>query len=308
MNIKSKILAGATTYSLIDYQTAYGTEFQCFQFLCNLKWKDGFKCSKCGCTHACTIKKRSRFLMQCNDCRYQESAIVGTVMSNTKLSLPKWFLAFYFIAQNKNGISGVGLAKLLGIALSTSWSMLLKIRESMSKRDKEYYLSGIVEMDETFIGAKDKGGKRGRGADKIKVSVSVQLSPAGHPMFVKMKVIPNTKGETIKEVVQESIRKGSTIFTDGCRSYNILNSDYVVDSKKNDLDNKDYLKWMHVVISNVKSVISGTYHGLDEDYIQGYLNEFCYRFNRRHCKLPIVDHLINCVVNTGYMRLADLCI
>ena len=94
----------ANTYSLIEFQSKYGTEESCEHALFQLKWPDGFKCPKCGFCHCTVIGGRRLPLYQCPACRHQTSATAGTIMANSKLSLVKWFLALHFAATNKDGI------------------------------------------------------------------------------------------------------------------------------------------------------------------------------------------------------------
>lgn len=141
----------ANTYSLIEFQSKYGTEEACEQALFQLKWPDGFKRPKCGFCHCTVIGGRRLPLYQCPVCRHQTSATAGTNMTNTKLSLAKWFLTLYFDATNKDGISEMALAKYINVTLKTAWALLHKIRSAMRERESMYRLGGSVEMDEAFL-------------------------------------------------------------------------------------------------------------------------------------------------------------
>lgn len=297
----------ANTYSLIEFQSRYGTEQACEQALFQLKWPGGFKCPICGGCHFTVVRGRRLPLYQCTECRHQASAITGTIMENTKLSLVKWFLALYFMATNKDGISAMALAKYIDITLKTAWALLHKIRSAMGKRENIYQLGGSVEMDEAFFGGK-AAGKRGRGSEnKAEVAVALQINAEGHPQYLKMQVIPDAKGETLLAFAEKNIMEGSTIHSDAFRSYNALSSKYSCDMQKYDPKSKDeQLKWLHVMISNIKANIEGAYHGLGRTYLQRYLDEFCYRFNRRHNKKPVFDHLLACSVWAPYKTIAEL--
>lgn len=297
----------ANTYSLIDFQNKYGTEEACEQVLFRLKWPDGFKCPKCGCEHFTTIGGRRLPLYQCPLCRHQTSATAGTIMACTKLPLIKWFLALYFVATNKDGVSEMVLAKYIGVTLKTAWSLLHKIRSAMGERENTYLLGGFVEMDEAFFGGK-KEGKRGRGSgNKTQVAVALQLSSSGGPQYLKMQVIPDATGETLLGFAKENIMEGSTIHSDAFQSYHALSEKYYTDMHKYDPGDDDgHLKWLHVMISNIKANIEGAYHGLEGTYLQRYLDEFCYRFNRRHSRKPVFEHLLECSVWAHYKTVAEL--
>ena len=105
--------------------------------------------------------------------------------------------ALYLIAHNKRGTSAIMLSKKLEISYKTAWLMLHKIRKAMIERDSQYKLAGIVKLDDVFSGAPSEGVKRGRNTDKAKVLAGLSLNQKGHPLYLKMEVIPDVKGETI---------------------------------------------------------------------------------------------------------------
>ncbi len=184
----------ANTYSLIEFQSKYGTDESCEQALYQLKWPNGFKCPKCGSCHCTVISGRRLPLYQCPVCRHQTSATAGTIMANTKLPLAKWFLALYFAATNKDGISEMALAKYIGVTLKTAWALLHKIRSAMGERESLYRLGGKA------------AGKRGRGNEnKTEVAVALQLGSDGHPQFLKMQVIADTKSSTLLAFSKDNI-------------------------------------------------------------------------------------------------------
>lgn len=299
----------ANTYSLIEFQSKYSTDVSCEQALFQLKWPNGFKCPKCGSDHCTMVGGRRLPLYQCPQCRHQTTSIAGTIMENTKLPLVKWFLALYFVATNKDGISEIALAKYIGTTLKTAWALLHKVRSAMGERENTYRLGGSIEMDEAFFGGKHTG-RRGRGSEnKTEVAVALQLDSLGRPQFLKMQVIPDAKGDTLLAFAKDNITEGSTIHSDAFKSYNALSGKYCCDMQKYDPQSDDRrLKWLHVMISNIKANIEGAYHGLDGTYLQRYLDEFCYRFNRRHSVKPVFDHLLACCIWAPYKTVAELCI
>jgi len=154
----------------------------------------------------------------------------------------------------------------------------------MKKRDEGYQLSGYVEMDEGFFGSPSEGeGKRGRGTDKAPVVIGLSLDEAGHPEFVKAKVLGTVDSESIVDFAHTAVEEGSSIASDGLFIYKKLaEKGYIhLPENFNAIENPDHLKWLHIVISNLKSFINGTYHGVAKIHLQTFLDEFCYRFNRR---------------------------
>lgn len=166
----------------------------------------------------------------------------------------------------------------------------------MGEHENLYKLGGSVEMDEAFFGGKAEG-KRGRGSEnKTQAAVALQLDGCGYPQYLKMQMIPDAKGKSYCLLQKKRIDLGSTIHNDIFKPYNLLSEEYSIDMQKYDpKSGSQRLKWLHVMISNIKANIEGAYHGLDGKYLQRYLDEFCYRFNRR----PILDHLVKCC--DGYL-------
>lgn len=280
--------------SLITFQKLFATKNKCHDHLFNMKWSDGFVCEKCGHKECFITKTRKNKLYECKECRYQSTVTVGTVMEKTRTDLTKWFLAIYLIASDKRGVSAMKLAKEIEVTYKTAWLMLHKIRHAMKLSDAHYKLGGIVELDDAFFGAPTEGGKRGRGTDKTKVLVGLSLNKQGHPLFLKMEVVPDIKSKTLIDFAERQIQRGSVISSDAYRSYRKLeNLGYkhefqVYNPKKS----PDHLHWLHTVLSNAKALVGGTFHGLGSRHLQSYLDEFCYRFNRRKHEDELFSRLL----------------
>jgi len=296
---------------MLEYMERFGTEEKCRQHLFESRWSDGFKCPKCEYGEYFDIKSRN--LYQCKSCNHQVSVTAGTIMDKTRTPLRKWFLAFYYMSEDKRGISALALKSKISVAYQTAWSMCQKIRHAMGERDKDYKLDGIVEIDEAFFGSPTEGGKRGRGTDKTAVFVSISLTKDGNPEFAKMKVVEVEEGESVDgktalSFANESIVKGSEIRTDGLNIYNVLSKNgYILSQKNYDPKNQpEHLHWTHIIISNVKALIEGTFHGLDALHLQRYLNEFCYRFNRRWFTSGIFSRLVNACASSRKITFHEL--
>ena len=146
----------------------------------------------------------------------------------------------------------------------------------MGQRDEKYLLSGTVEFDDGYVGGACHNGKRGRGTGKTKIVVALSKTETSVPLFTKMKVVQNIQGKTLQEIIDQNFAPRAKVECDGYRSY--LNLDNVeLCAKKYKMDN---LHWLHKAISNLKTFLLGTYHGRCT-HIQAYLDEYCFRFNRR---------------------------
>lgn len=172
----------------------------------------------------------------------------------------------------------------------------------MSKRENKYMLSGTVELDDTYVGAPTRGKKRGRGTEKMKVIVALSKDPTGKPLYLKMKSLENLKGITIGKYANKHIEEGSSIESDACRAYlKPLAQKYM--HVYNIFDaNSTNLIWLHTMISNAKSFIQGTYHGMERKHIDLYLAEFCFRFNRRHFHEMLYQRLMIAALDAPVCR------
>ncbi|MDP8220102.1 MAG: IS1595 family transposase [Candidatus Stygibacter frigidus] len=294
--------------SFFEFQRNYSTEDACREKLFKLRWPEGFTCPHCGNT---TYYYHSvRHLYQCTECKYQVSVTAGTALHRTKIPLVKWFWAMYLITSDKRGISALELSKKLELRYETAWTMTHKIRKAMHDRDSHYDLLGVIEIDETFIGSPSEGvDKKGRGSEKIPVIVSVSTKDA-KMLFAKMQVVESVNKEEIKKIVSTTIPKGETIKTDGLNVYKSLtNQGYKHERiiiSGSDMNANELLKWVHIIASNAKSWINGTFHGIDRKHLQSYLDEFCYRLNRRFHENELLDRVITACANSNGITYAEL--
>jgi transposase-like protein len=298
-------MAQQEVMTLKRFQEKFHSDDACREHLFQMRWANGYSCPKCG--HSTFYFLESRKLYQCMRCKHQASATAGTIMHKSHTPLLTWFWAIFLVAHDKRGVSAVFLARELEISYPTAWLMLHKIRKAMSDRDAHYQLAGLVELDDAFFGAPTEGRKRGRGTDQTPVLVGVSLNKQGAPQYVKMQVIPDVKGKTLVEFAKLHIEPGSTISSDAYRSYNALAEEYDHQPIKfNVKDNPDHLKWLHTMISNAKAFIGGTFHGLDSKHLQSYLNEFCFRTNRRQFGGQMFNRLLTACISTDTITYGDL--
>ena len=264
----------AESITFEEFRTRFSTEESCRAELFRLRFPNGFVCPKCGCTEYYPVRGRNTF--QCRACRHQTSVTAGTVIHRTHLPLTVCFWTIYLCATDKRGISAVQLSRTLNICYESAWYLLHRIRVATGKRDGNYELSGIVEMDDGYVGGATHNGKRGRGTDKAKIVVALSKTENGAALFTRMQVVEDVTGGTLQQIVDETIAPGSKIECDGYRSYRNV-SGVALDAKKYESGD---LHWLHKTISNLKAFLLGTYHGRCQQ-LQAYLDEFCFRFNRR---------------------------
>jgi len=261
------------------------TEEQCRDYLYQLRWPEGFVCPKC--KQAFQPTSIGENLFQCSSCRHQTSVIAGTIFQDTRKSLQTWFTAIWWITTQKTGASAKGLQRVLGLkSYTTAWTWLHKIRKAMVNPNRTK-LSGIVEVDECYIGGEEHGGKRGRGTEnKSIVVIGVELQEGKNRMGrVRMEVVPDVSGKSLQGFIKGNVELGSTVITDGWSSFaSIEESGYthIVPKKYEVADEKNLLPHVHMIVSLLKRWLLGTHQGaVQEMHLQAYLDEYAFRFNRR---------------------------
>lgn len=283
--------------NLIEFTRHFPNEDACKTHLKFLRERQGIVCNKCGCEHH--YWKGFRNGWECKCCGHRTSLTCGTVMHGTKLPLMYWFISIHLLTSTKKTISACELQRQLGHKrYQPVWEMLHKLREAMGKRDSRYTLEGEIELDEGFFTVDydaDTPRHRGRGSEaKSKVLVMAESMNVEYPTrrdvqrqvgHIKMQVIENLRAETIDDVVMDSIEPQSTLITDGSTSYTHFGE--MVDEHRSQViqprEVGKVLPWVHIVISNAKREILDVFHSVSNELMQNYLNEFCYRFNRRYC-------------------------
>lgn len=284
-------MAKAAQITFKDFRTRFASEDDCRNYLFAERFPEGFVCPKCGGHEYYFLK--TRHVCQCKHCRRQTSVTADTVMHRTHLPLTVWFWAIYLCATDKRGISAKGLARQLELSYESAWFLLVRIRNAMKDRDQNYMLEGIIEMDEAYLGAPKRGKKRGRGTERKKMAVAVSKTEDDRPLYLRLRMIPNVTTVTLQSVVDEYVKAGSSIECDGLKSYSGLEHISISASKYETGD----LKWAHVAIGNFKAFLLGTYHGSCGDF-QPYLDEFCFRFNRRFQPAQLFSRLARAVATS----------
>lgn len=268
--------------SLIEFQDQFPDEDSCWRYLREVRWPHGFVCSRCGGRESSFI--RTRRLEQCRSCRYQASVTAGTIFHRTRKPLRVWFLGIFFLARHKKGISSLQFQKDAGIGnYQTAWTMMHKLRSALGRRSGEL-LSGLVEADEAYVGG-PRPGVRGRGAAN-KSAVAVAVERRAHTAgSLHLDIVPDVSWESLGPFVRGAIEaRNTTVRTDDWSGYWPLAAagvDHEPTAQGDPENAAQILPWAHVVISNLKTWLRGTFHGVSHKHLHRYLAEFVYRFNRR---------------------------
>jgi transposase-like protein len=266
--------------TILEFEQLFATEEACRGYLVQLRWPEGFCCPRCGHRQAWATK---RGLYRCRHCDYQVSVTAGTIFQDTRKPLRLWFRAIWHVTSQKIGVSALGLQRVLGLPrYETTWTWLQKLRVAMVRPGRDR-LSGIIEVDETYIGG-EKPGKRGRGAGgKALVMVAAQENE-GHIGRIRLCRVPDASAESLSQAVQDTVEPGSMVRTDGWGGYGQLTSLGYVHAVVRETGEvgENLLPLAHRAASLLKRWLLGTHQGaVRASHLDYYLDEFTFRFNPR---------------------------
>ncbi len=268
--------------SLAELEDRFSSEEACREYLFRLRWPEGFRCPRCGKRKAWPLRS---VLWQCAGCGYQVSVTAGTIFQDTRTPLTTWFRAMWWVTSQKNGVSALGLQRVLGFgSYQTAWAWLHKLRRAMVRPGRDR-LSGRVEVDETYLGGLEEGvhGRETESKALIVVAAQEDGKAIGR---IRMRRIPDASAESLVPFVEESVEAGTVVRTDGWLGYAPLESKgyihkitFLHGQKKSP---SELMPRVHLVVSLLKRWLLGTHQGaVGLEHLDYYLDEFTFRFNRR---------------------------
>ena len=253
-------------------------------YLVQIRWPDGFVCPSCDGRKAW---RTERMLFHCAGCGRQVSVTAGTIFQGTRKPLQMWFRAMWWVTSQKNGASAKGLQQSLGLgSYQTVWAWLHKLRRAMVRPGRDQ-LSGLVEVDETYVGGPEE--RPGRGAEE-KTLVVIAVEKHGRTLGrTRMAVVSEASRDELCGFVERCVATGSTVRTDGWKSYRTLKDrGYVherVLQQRSTQEPTEPLPGGHRIASLLKRWLLGTHQGaVSRAHLPYYLDEFTFRFNRRKSK------------------------
>lgn len=270
--------------TLMEFESRFTSQEACEEYLIQVRWPEGFVCPVCAGRKAW---RTGRMLLHCAACGRQISVTAGTIFQGTRKPLPMWFRAMWWVTSQKNGASAKGLQQSLGLgSYETAWTWLHKLRRAMVRPGRDQ-LSGLVEVDETYVGGPEE--HMGRGAMK-KTLVVIAVEKHGRAFGrTRMAVIPEASKEALCGFIHSCVAAGSTVRTDGWPSYlSLKDAGYVherVIQQNNPQTPSELLPGVHLVASLLKRWLLGTHQGaVSPVHLPYYQDEFTFRFNRRTSK------------------------
>ena len=250
----------------------------------NERWGDERCCPDCGSVNTMATKNRKPMPYRCRDCRRHFSVRKGTVMQSSKLGYQKWAFGIYMMSTSLKGISSMKAYRELGITQKTAWYLTQRIREGFLGKAKN--MAGPVEVDETYLGGKrknmsNKKRKQLTGRGPVGKTAVVGAKDRGTKQ-VAVKVIPNTKSETLSRFIMEHTKSGTLIYTDDSTSYvSLENHESVKHSIQEFVRGDVHTNGVESLWSMLKRGYIGTFHKMSAKHAHRYVNEFAGRQNIR---------------------------
>ena len=279
--------------NLVKLIHQFGNDEKCRERLSQLRWPNGVICPRCQSQSISTLGEREQY--DCNACRYRFSVTSGTIFHDSHLPLTKWFLAVYLMTESKKGMSALQLKRTLGIAYQTAWYLCHRVRAAMRDVSNEL-LSGIVEVDECYVGGKVSGkGRRYTGNKSIAIGA---IQRGGK---LRLQVIPYATKATLFQFVKENTSPDTeAIYTDQLPAYLGIGDE----DTRHESVNHGAEEWVRgdVHTNGIESVwsllersIVGSYHKVSMKHLDAYLDELEHRFNNRNNEYLFRDTLAKMV-------------
>lgn len=272
-------------YTIKDFEKQFPNDDVCLKWLKNHLYPDGVFCGKCQkiTNH---YKMTSRKSYSCQSCGNHFHPTAKTIYHKSSTPLRLWFYATYLMASTRCGISAKQLERELGVTYKTAWRMFKQIRSMLGEDDTQ--LSGKVEADETYVGGKMKGGKRGRGSENKTIVAGVVERQGA----IIARIVPDVKAKTLIPFIQEKVESGTIIYTDEFPPYNQLSNkgyghEQVFHAQEIYAIGEAHTNSLEGFWSLVKNGIRGVYHQVGSKYLQSYVNEYAFRYSRRFDTTPM---------------------
>jgi transposase-like protein len=284
--------------NLLSMIERYSDANKCRAALVKLRWPEGVRCPECLSDKISHVEERH--IYDCDSCRYQFSVLAGTMLHDTHLPLTKWFLATYIMCESRKGVSANQLKRMLGVSYKTAWYLCHRIRATM-KEVEPRKLTGVVEVDETYIGGRHHGACiEGRGDPAKGIVVGIRKRGGDLRFFTAADVNAGTLGKIIRENVGENVKP---LVTDDFASHQAsLRGQHWKDRHKTInhisgkyVDGDIYTNNVESAFSVLKRGVIGAWHKVSLKHLQAYCDEMTWRFNNRKNEYLFRDTLMKLV-------------
>jgi len=288
LSLQKKIMDIFKGQNILEFSDKFKTDTNCYEYLSELKWANGYKCSKCGGLKY-TVEKDGKMSRQCHKCHHIESPSSGTLFHKIKFGMRKAFLLMFEMTATTKGLSASQAAKRYSITRKTSGLFMHKVRIAM-KSSETMPINTTVQVDEFVFGGKEDL-KQGRSTDvkKKKLVVAVELSENKKVKRVYFDRLDDFSSNSLKNIFEKHISTDAQVYTDKWSGYKPLMSTYSINAQQS--NNGSSMKQIHIIIHQVKSWLRSVFSWVHKDHIQKYLDEYSFRINRSIYKETIFHKL-----------------
>jgi len=285
----------------ILFHRCFQTDEDCLKYVADIKWENGYKCKRCG--NEKYIKGSKPNNRRCLKCKYNESPTAGTMFDKVKFSLLVAFHIIFKIVTKKKGMSTLELSREFGLRQKTCWGFKWKIQKAMQS-SLQNPLKGLVHIDEFWIGGPEEE-KRGRSlGNKKMIVVALEVIDKGVGRAYA-EIIENANSKELGNFMRKYIDKQARVITDEWRGYLPLKKEYLKLEQLKSENGRNF-KDIHVHIMNLKGWLRGIHHHCSKEHMQGYLDEYHYRYNRRNHLGTTFDLLAKRMINNSPNRLKSI--
>src|SRR6266481_7103071 len=287
--------------TIIDLQDMFSSDEKCRELLERLRWPNGPECPRCKTQELARLSEK---LTYCKECDYQFSVTAGTIFHDSHLPLIKWFVTTLLLCEARKGMSANQIKRTLGISYKTAWYLCHRIRKAMATCERPM-LSGTVEMDETYVGGKQRGGFGGRGSGNKEIVIGIRQRGGDLRFFHAEDAKSGTLAQYIKEHISQDV---DVMVTDDFGAYPNAFKRAGQDAtkhKKINHSSKEYVRHedgvcvttntVESAFSLLKRGIMGSWHKISAKHLEAYLAEMEFRFNRRKRPDLFLDTLCHMV-------------
>lgn len=286
----------------LTFYKRFKDDDSCFEYLSMVKWKSGYSCKKCLNKNYCGGK--STYSRRCTKCKYDESVTAGTMFDKIKFSMQTCFHIIFKICTKIKGKSALEISKEFETRVMTCWKFKWKVQQAM-KSSRNNLLKGEVHIDEFYIGGPEEGNPGRKHGKKRLVVLALEIINGKSMGRAYAKVIEEATTDEILSFMNEYVDKKAKVIADKWASYISIKESYPLLTQRKSDKGKGFKEW-HIHVMNIQGWIRGIHHHCSKEYLQGYLDEYHFRFNRRNSMATIFHILIERMMQAPPIRLENI--